>query len=137
METAAPPLPQGPPDITFTCSHCSSPLVVDAAAEGMTYVYRLALAYNGYTTAYRQTTGPVQVALKAPAQLTATAKPSGIGLSWVNNSAVASQVIVRRFADNNGTDLASLASGATTYADANPPLGTYTYAVVAKAASGA
>jgi transcription elongation factor Elf1 len=36
METAAPSLPQGPPDITFACVHCSSPLVVDAAAEGMT-----------------------------------------------------------------------------------------------------
>jgi transcription elongation factor Elf1 len=36
METAAPPVPQGPPDITFACVHCASPLVVDAAAQGMT-----------------------------------------------------------------------------------------------------
>jgi transcription elongation factor Elf1 len=36
METAAPSVPQRPPDITFTCAHCSSPLVVDAAAQGMT-----------------------------------------------------------------------------------------------------
>ncbi len=36
METAAPPISPGPPDITFACVHCSSALVVDAAAEGMT-----------------------------------------------------------------------------------------------------
>jgi DNA-directed RNA polymerase subunit M/transcription elongation factor TFIIS len=36
METAAPPVAQRPPDITFACVHCSSPLVVDAAAQGMT-----------------------------------------------------------------------------------------------------
>ena len=36
METAAPPISQGSPDITFACVHCSSPLVVDAAAQGMT-----------------------------------------------------------------------------------------------------
>jgi transcription elongation factor Elf1 len=36
METVAPSVPQTPPDITFVCVHCSSPLVVDAAAEGMT-----------------------------------------------------------------------------------------------------
>ena len=36
METAAPPLPQGPPDITFACAHCGTALVVDAAAQGMT-----------------------------------------------------------------------------------------------------
>jgi DNA-directed RNA polymerase subunit M/transcription elongation factor TFIIS len=36
METVAPSIPQSPPDITFACVHCSSPLVVDAAAEGMT-----------------------------------------------------------------------------------------------------
>jgi len=36
METATPPLTQGPPDITFACVHCASPLVVDAAAQGMT-----------------------------------------------------------------------------------------------------
>jgi DNA-directed RNA polymerase subunit M/transcription elongation factor TFIIS len=36
MENAAPALAQGPPDITFACVHCSSALVVDAAAAGMT-----------------------------------------------------------------------------------------------------
>ncbi len=36
MENAAPPVLQSPPDITFACIHCSSPLVVDAAAQGMT-----------------------------------------------------------------------------------------------------
>ena len=36
METAAPTASQGPPDITFACVHCSSALVVDAAAGGMT-----------------------------------------------------------------------------------------------------
>lgn len=36
METAAPPASKGPPDITFACVHCSTALVVDAAAEGMT-----------------------------------------------------------------------------------------------------
>jgi transcription elongation factor Elf1 len=36
METAAPSVSQRPADITFVCVHCSSPLVVDAAAEGMT-----------------------------------------------------------------------------------------------------
>ena len=35
METATPSA-QAVPDITFTCVHCSSPLVVDAAAAGMT-----------------------------------------------------------------------------------------------------
>ena len=36
MKNAAPPVSQGPPDITFACMHCSTPLVVDAAAQGMT-----------------------------------------------------------------------------------------------------
>jgi hypothetical protein len=36
METGAPSVSQAPPDITFACAHCFSPLVVDAAAEGMT-----------------------------------------------------------------------------------------------------
>lgn len=36
MEIAAPPAANRPPDITFACVHCSSPLVVDAAAAGMT-----------------------------------------------------------------------------------------------------
>ena len=36
MEIAAPVASQGPPDITFACVHCSSALVVDAAAGGMT-----------------------------------------------------------------------------------------------------
>lgn len=36
MEVAAPALAQVPPDITFACVHCSSALVVDAAAAGMT-----------------------------------------------------------------------------------------------------
>ncbi len=37
METvSAPPVPQGPPDITFACVHCASALVVDAAAGGLT-----------------------------------------------------------------------------------------------------
>jgi DNA-directed RNA polymerase subunit M/transcription elongation factor TFIIS len=36
MEIAAPTAVQRPPDITFACVHCSSPLVVDAAAAGMT-----------------------------------------------------------------------------------------------------
>jgi transcription elongation factor Elf1 len=35
METAPPPTKE-PADITFACVHCSSPLVVDAAAQGMT-----------------------------------------------------------------------------------------------------
>src|SRR3981189_2089800 len=36
METVAPAAPQALPDITFACAHCSSALVVDAAAAGMT-----------------------------------------------------------------------------------------------------
>ncbi len=36
MTNAAPPASQSPPDITFACMHCSSALVVDAAAQGMT-----------------------------------------------------------------------------------------------------
>lgn len=36
MENAAPSLAQGLPDITFACVHCSTALVVDAAAAGMT-----------------------------------------------------------------------------------------------------
>jgi DNA-directed RNA polymerase subunit M/transcription elongation factor TFIIS len=33
---SAPPSTQAAPDITFACVHCSSALVVDAAAAGMT-----------------------------------------------------------------------------------------------------
>jgi transcription elongation factor Elf1 len=36
METVAPAAHEALPDITFACSHCSSPLVVDAAAAGLT-----------------------------------------------------------------------------------------------------
>lgn len=36
MPSAATTVSQPPPDITFTCRHCSSALVVDAAAAGMT-----------------------------------------------------------------------------------------------------
>jgi hypothetical protein len=36
METAAPPASNVPADITFVCVHCSTALVVDAAAGGMT-----------------------------------------------------------------------------------------------------
>jgi transcription elongation factor Elf1 len=36
METVAPAASQALPDITFACAHCSSALVVDAAAAGMT-----------------------------------------------------------------------------------------------------
>ena len=36
METATPPATTEIPDITFACVHCSSALVVDAAAQGMT-----------------------------------------------------------------------------------------------------
>ncbi len=36
MDVAAPALAQASPDITFACVHCSSALVVDAAAAGMT-----------------------------------------------------------------------------------------------------
>jgi hypothetical protein len=36
VEKSAPnSIASGPPDITFACSHCSSPLVVDVAAAGM------------------------------------------------------------------------------------------------------
>jgi transcription elongation factor Elf1 len=36
METTATAAPLSPPDITFACVHCSSALVVDAAAAGLT-----------------------------------------------------------------------------------------------------
>jgi transcription elongation factor Elf1 len=36
MENAAPALSAHPSDITFACVHCSSALVVDSAAAGMT-----------------------------------------------------------------------------------------------------
>ena len=36
MEIAAPAAAQRPLDITFACTHCASPLVVDAAAAGLT-----------------------------------------------------------------------------------------------------
>jgi DNA-directed RNA polymerase subunit M/transcription elongation factor TFIIS len=36
MENAAQAVPEIPPDITFACANCSSALVVDAAAAGMT-----------------------------------------------------------------------------------------------------
>jgi transcription elongation factor Elf1 len=36
MENAGPNVARAISDITFTCGHCASPLVVDAAAAGMT-----------------------------------------------------------------------------------------------------
>lgn len=101
--------------------------------EGKAYVYRLALSLNGYTTPYSQTSSPAQVALNAPVQVNATSIPRGVGLSWVNKSAVATQVVVRRSSGNTTTDASSLPPGTTAYSDANLPLGTYTYVVVAKA----
>ncbi|WP_306602052.1 hypothetical protein [Geothrix sp. 21YS21S-2] len=111
-------------------------LVDASAAEGKTYLYRLALSLNGYTTPYRQLSQPVQVALLAPVQVQATPKAAGIDLAWVNRSTAATQVVVRRSDTQSTLDVASLPPGASTYSDANLPLGTYSYTVVAKAGTG-
>ncbi|GEM_PF-5751330 len=104
-----------------------------SVTEGKAYVYRLAFSLNGYTTPYRLMAQPVQVALSAPAQVQATPKVAGVDLAWVNKSTAATQIVIRRSDNQSTLDVASLPPGTTTYSDANLPLGTYFYRVVAKA----
>lgn len=104
-----------------------------SVTEGKAYVYRLAYSLNGYTTPYRQTTQPVQLPLSAPVQVQATPKVAGVDLAWVNKSTAATQIVIRRSDTQSTVDVASLQPGTTAYSDANLPLGTYAYRVVAKA----
>lgn len=104
-----------------------------SAPEEMDYIYRVINLIGPSPSLPCPSAGRVWVPLFAPKNLKVAPGAGGLQLNWDNQSASANQVVVRRLSSSFGWQhIATLAPTATTYLDAVPGLGYYSYTVLAK-----
>ena len=106
---------------------------IDTTAAELTYYRYRVIGIRGNLSQEGPPASRVATFLYAPTDLKATVTGEGIQLSWQNHSQVATQITLSRGSKYNQSPIAVLSASSTSYLDPNPPLGYYTYQVVAEA----
>lgn len=108
---------------------------VDATPpEGSTVKY--AVRYSKGSDSVSNTSNMCAAAYRPPSDLTTIVAGQEVTLSWVNHSAAATKIVIRRGGGLNpdaaGNELITLSPGAHTWVDTVPTPGFYTYSVEAR-----
>ena len=124
--------PTGSWSSVATVSEATSSYLDQTVPELILYRYRVSLRL-GTTTSLPISSYTVSVPLARPTNLSVVAEEGGARLTWINRSAAASQLVVRRYVGSyDYSDVAILSATTETYLDVLPNLGYYSYAIVAK-----